>query len=404
MKYKISILLLILAIGLVGCKKGGTKQEQNTNSAKNILSDVVILGQDQIKAVGIEIGSFQMRNLTSTVKTNGQLSIAPQNQAEVSAIIGGNVKEIKVFYGQKVKKGQVLAVLEHPDYIKLQEDFAQIANELDYLKKDYLRQKELFEQGATSGKQYQMAKSKYFTAKAKYEGLRQRLKMLSINPDDVLKGKITSTIKIHSPINGVVTAININVGTYAEPGKTLFVIKNNDSIMADFLVYEKDFHKIKIGQKVNFNVSNRTNGELTGRIFAIEKQFEPDVRAVKIHATIEGNKQGLIPGMFITGQINTDSVDTRALPADAVGREGDKYYIFIVDNNALKEALKNKAIAEKFKGYSKLYAFRMVEVAKGAEDNGYVEIRLLKTLPDTAKVVVKGAYYLLSDLKKSEEE
>ncbi len=398
MKYKISILILAIGLSLVGCKSKNQNHENMQDQQHP--KDVVILSENQMKAVGIKIGTFEMRNLTSIVKTTGQLSISPQNQAEVSAIIGGNVKQINVFYGQKVRKGQVLAVLEHPDYIKLQEDFAQVANELDFLEKDYQRQKELYEQGATSGKQYQMAKSKFFTAKARYEGLRQRLKMLGINPDDVIRGKITSTIKIYSPINGTITAINIKVGTYAEPGQTLFVVKNNDSIHADLLVYEKDLHKIKIGQKVHFMVANRPDGELSGRIFAINKEFEPDVRAVRIHASIEGNKKDLIPGMFITGHINTDSVYTRSLPVDAVVREGEKYYIFIVDDQALKNEFQHRGQTQT---PEKLHAFRMVEIAKGAEDNGYVEIHLLNPLPDTTKVVVKGAYYLLSDLKKEED-
>ncbi len=402
MKHKLTYILIILGILLAGCKQQNsqhTQEEEGEEHAQN----VVILNENQMKAVGIEIGTFQMRNLTTVVKTTGQLSMSPQNQAEITAIIGGNVKSIKVFFGQKVRKGQVLAVLEHPDYIKLQEDFAQVANELDFLEKDYQRQKQLFEEGATSGKQYQMAKSKYFTARARYEGLRQRLKMLGINPDDVLSGKITPEIKILSPIDGTVNEINIKVGSYVEPGKTMFVIKNNDSLHADLLVYEKDIHKVSVGQKVHFTVANRPNGELSGRIFAMEKEFEPDVRAVKVHASINDSKKGLIPGMYITGHIHTDSIYTKTLPADAVVREGEKYYIFIVDNKALKEEHEHLAHEEN-ESEEKLYAFRMVEIAKGAEDNGYVEIRLLSPMPDTTKVVVKGAYYLLSDLKKEETE
>ncbi len=400
MKHKIAFIILILGIILSGCKSTGGNQHTETEE-ENHSSDIVILNQKQMEAVGIKIGTFQMRNLTTIVKTTGQLAMSPQNQAEVTAVIGGNVKEIKVFFGKKVRKGQVLAILEHPDYIKLQEDFAQVANELDFLEKDYQRQKQLYEQGATSGKEYQMAKSKYFTAKARYEGLRQRLKMLNIDPDKVLKGEITSTIKILSPINGTVNKIDIKVGSYAEPGKTMFVIKNNDSLHADLLVYEKDLHKVRQGQKVHFTVSNRPGEEFSGHIFAMEKEFEPDVRAVKVHTTIEGSKKGLIPGMYVTGHIHTDSILTRTLPVDAVVREGEKYYIFIVDNDALKDMHGEHTDEHE---QERLYAFRMVEIAKGKEDRDYVEVRLLSPLPDTTKVVVKGAYYLLADMKKEETE
>ncbi len=86
-----------------------------------------------------------MRNLTNVVKINGELSVPPEKTASVSAVIGGNVKQIKVFYGDYVRKGQVLAILEHPEYIGIQENFIEIANSLELLKQNYKRQKELYD-------------------------------------------------------------------------------------------------------------------------------------------------------------------------------------------------------------------------------------------------------------------
>ena len=73
---------------------------------------VVTLNIQQREALGLKLGTFQMRNLTTVVKINGQLEVPPSGSADVTAIIGGHVKEIKVFHGDKVKKGEVLAVLD----------------------------------------------------------------------------------------------------------------------------------------------------------------------------------------------------------------------------------------------------------------------------------------------------
>ena len=352
-----------------------------------------------------------MRNLTTVVKSNGQLEVPPANSADITAVIGGNVKEIKVFHGDKVRKGQLLAVLEHPDYIKLQEDFAEVANRLEFLEQEFERQKELFENNVGAGQDFQQAKAEYNTAKAKYEGLKSRLQLLNLSPDKIMQGNISNTININSPINGFVNEVNIKVGTYVDATNKLFAISDNSAIHADFMVYEKDVYLVKEGQKVHFTVSNRPSEELTATIFAIGKEFEANSRAVHVHAKINEKVSGLIPGMYINGHLHTDENYTRALPNDAIVAEGTKSFIFILD----KQALEKHVGEENHEGHEhgdeddddaaeNKTAFRMVEVIPGLKDEGYTEIRLINPLPENTQVVMNAAYYLLADMKKEETE
>src|SRR5690606_38621962 len=99
------------------------------------------------------------------------------------------------------------------------------------------------------------------------------------------------------------------------------------------MVYENDVHLLKNGQKVDFTVSNRPGEELSATIFAIGKEFEPNTRAVHIHARLDKNPGNLIPGMYVSGHIHTDENYTRTLPNDAVVTEGTKSYIFILDES-----------------------------------------------------------------------
>ena len=182
------------------------------------------------------------------------------------------------------------------------------------------------------------------------------------------------------------------------------------------MVYENDVHLLKEGQKVDFTVSNRPGEELTATIFAIGKEFEPNTRAVHIHARLNNNPGNLIPGMYVSGHIHTDENKVRALPNDAVVTEGTKSYIFILDEsvtgqeheeagheaeNHEEHASKSEhAHEEEADGHA--MAFRMVEVVTGKQDGGYTEIKLLQNLPDDTQIVMNAAYYLLSDLNKDE--
>ena len=405
----------------ISCSQSNKVREENSVHNETEQEGIVTLNKKQREALKLQVGSFHFRNLTTVVKINGQLEVAPASSADITAVIGGNVKEIKVFHGDKVKQGQILAVLEHPDYILLQEDFAAMNSRLGYLEKEYERQKELFENNVGAGKDYQLVKADFTTAKARYAGLKARLELLNISPQSVMEGNITKSIRILSPINGYVNEVNIKLGTYLDARDKLFSITDNSDLHADFLVYEKDVHLIKEGQLVHFTVSNRPEDEFTAEIFAIGKEFETNTRAVHIHADLTNNPGNLIPGMYISGHFHTDAIFSQTLPEDAVVGEGTKSYIFVREmegedhhEDVLSEEVQQHGETESLVDHdheneaseieNDEMAFRMVEVITGMNDAGYVEIKLLDSLFDEPKIVQNAAYYLLADLKKGETE
>ena len=423
---KIKIIIAFIAItSLMSCNTNDKVANESEEHEEHSGEGIVILNKNQREALNLKLGTFQMRNLSTVVKTNGQLEVPPSGSADITAVIGGNVKEIKVFHGDKVSKGQTLVILQHPDYIVLQEEFSEIANKLVYLKQEFERQKELYENNIGAGRDFQKTKAEYNTAKAKYEGLKLRLDLLNLSPDKVMKGHISNSITIKSPINGYVNEVNIKVGSYVDAKDILFEITDNTSIHADFMIYEKDVHLIKEGQKVHFTVSNRPNEEFMATVFAIGKEFESNTRAVHAHAKINETVSGLIPGMYITGHLHTDENYTLALPNDAIVTEGTKSFIFVLDNESLEEhghaeADEHDHDAEEnheeeanhdndeeghdheINTNNENMGFRMVEIITGLKDDGYTEVKLIDSLPENTKVVMNVAYYLLSDLKKDE--
>ncbi|MGQ1911215.1 efflux RND transporter periplasmic adaptor subunit [Marinifilum sp. RC60d5] len=438
MKTKIFLAFIMVAT-MLSCNSEKKDSHEGEEHEEHGVEGAVVLNARQREALNLKLGSFQMRNLTTLVKSNGQLEVPPSGSAEVTAIIGGNVKTINVFHGDRVKKGQLLAVLEHPDYISLQEGFAEISSKLEFIEKEYARQKELFENNVGAGRDYQQTKSEYNTIKAKYEGLKSRLQLLNLSPDKVKEGEISSTISILSPINGFINDINIKVGTYVDAKDILIEITDNSAVHADFMIYEKDVHLIKEGQKIHFIVSNRHDEELTATIFAIGKEFETDSRAVHIHAKINEKITGLISGMYISGHIHTDENYTRTLPNDAIVTEGTKSFIFVLDNESMEEhdhdghddgndgheddgheddgheevenhdndndeGHNHDEHANELNKENDEMTFRMVEVMTGLKDEGYTEIKLIDPLPENTQIVMNAAYYLLSDMGKEETE
>jgi cobalt-zinc-cadmium efflux system membrane fusion protein len=122
----------------------------------------------------------------------------------------------------------------------------------------------------------------------------------------------------------------------------------------------------------------------------VGKRFEESPRAVHVHAEIEEKDFHLVAGMYIKGKIFTQANNLMALPETAVITEDGKTYIFITTQT--KEA------------QNKEYEFQMFEVKTGQKEGGWIEINLLKPLPENAQIVQNGAYYLIAEMMKSEAE
>ncbi|MCB0563922.1 MAG: efflux RND transporter periplasmic adaptor subunit [Phaeodactylibacter sp.] len=354
----------------------------------------VALDAAQRAAIGLKVDTLPLRNLTTTVMANGSLEVPPQNEADVSVFLGGNIRQINVIEGDRVRKGQPLALLEHPDFIEMQTDFRELASHLEFLKAEYQRQQRLYDGNAGAGQDYQRARSEHQAAQARYEGLRIKLNMLGIRPDEVLEGKLARYLPVPSPISGAVKKVLIRIGQHVEPNASLFELVDNHHIHADLMVFEKDVSKIRAGQQVHFTVANQPGQVYRAEVYAIGSVFEDEPRALHLHADIKNANAALLPGMYIQGRITVDNYATYALPTDGIVQEGGKSYLFVLEEHPEEHATAGE----------EPWIFRQVEVMIGAEDMGWIEARPLEELPPGAMVAHSGAYYLLSERQKEELE
>lgn len=383
MNYKI-VTIISLFFVFTSCKNNitETKKEEETKTEEAAVTELQ-LTDAQIKAINLQVGNFEYRNLTTTLKINGKLSLPPQHQAEVSILNGGVVKSIAVEEGQFVNAGKTLAIIANTEVIQLQQDYLENSANLTYLEKEYQRQKALRDEDINAGKTYQQAQRELEIVQAKKQTLKSKLAQLGINANNLSPNNVASNIAITAPISGYIQHINLSMGKYAEANAVLFEIVDNRYLHLDLKVFEKDLHKIKEGQQILFSDANDITHSHPATIFAINKAFEPNEQAVLVHAKINETTETLLPGMYVEARVKIDNTKAMALPTDAIVSNGDDHYIFI-------QTGKN--------------AFKQIRVNIGASDMGYTEVIPIDEVAETAKVVTKGAYYLLSELTKGSGE
>ena len=390
---KLSVLcgaFAIFAVTLIACNE---KKAEETKEEEKETTEVA-LSESQYKTVGIETGIVEDRNLNKVIKANGYTTVPPQNSAEVSTLIGGTVKDIYVLEGTFVNKGKVLATIQNLEVIGMQEDYQSAAANVEYLQLEYNRQKTLSDENVNPRKTFQEVKAKLAAERARAQAAKNKLDALHVNT----KGT-TSVVPIVSPISGFVGKINIAKGAFANTGVSLFEVTDNSQMHLDLNVYEKDLGSISIGQVIDFVLTNQSNKSIKGKIFGINKSFSNESKTVAVHAKIDpADAKGLIPGMYVSANINITNTTVPALPKDAVVRNADKYFVFVQEENHPEEKHEHKE-GEKEETHEKEIHFKAIEVVPGTTDLGFTEVKFVDKIDSQAKIVTKGAFYLLSAMK-----
>lgn len=378
----ISLYSLTLILTLSSCS--GKKEEEktvyeNTKFAENNKNSVH-LTEKQIQSVGLTITSIQNRNMEKLVRLNGKAEIAPSHINSVSSIMGGHIKSINVINGSHFNKGQVLAVVEDPQFIQLQQDYLVTKAQLQAARLNFNRQKDLNTSKASSDKTMQTAQADYATLNASLKGLEEKLRIIGINTKGLHTGNIRSRISIHAPFTGFVSKILVNNGQYINPADTLFELINPAGLLLELKVFENDVNDIQTGQEIL--VYNNQNPELksNAKIVSVVPSIENGGSATAI-AKLSSVNAEFVKGMYINAEVKISSRYTQGLPNEAVVSYENKSYVF--------EDLGKSS-------------YKMIPVVTGISDDQFTEIIKSDFLKDK-KIVQKGAYSLLMMLKNKAE-
>lgn len=359
---------------LISCKE--TKTETPTEKDNGL----TVISTNQFKTMAMEIGTPIEQDFDVTVKASGRIDVPPQNRAKITSFIGGYVKSTSLLVGNKVIKGQALLTMENTEFLDIQKDYLEVAEQITYLKSEFERQKTLYDEKITSQKNYLKAESDYRRAKGMYQSLRAKLVLLNINPSNVEKGKLTSVVTIYSPISGDIVIMNANVGMYIAASDVILEIVDTNHLHLELAVFEKDILKIKIGQGITFTVPEASKEVFKAEVHLVGKSIEGNDRTINVHGHLDDAiKQKLLTGMFVEAQIITDSKKGLAIPKDALISENQKYFVLLLKK-------------EDAKGYS----FEKVPVEKGASSENFVEILPNKQVNVSSKLLTKGVFDIVN--------
>jgi cobalt-zinc-cadmium efflux system membrane fusion protein len=321
-------IVIIAVLGIfTACSENETAIEQ-TQQIEETATEVD-LTSEQLAVNNYTIGKPTLHPFSETINATGVIDLPPSHRHVISNYVAGYIKTIKVIPGDPVKKGQVLAVIEHQGILELQERYIKAESEKAYLEQEYERLKKLFEENVVAQKDFTAAKSKFLSIEAQANSLKQQLQLINLSPKNVRTGNISSSYVVLAPANGIISKINASTGEWVGNDKQLMTMVDPDHIHLELEVFAKDIHKIEEGQSIAFGLHGEGGHPYLAHIHRIGAEVMAD-RRVLVHAHPESNAVNLTIGAYVDGKIMLDTDSLLALPSTAVTTLDDQSFVLMV--------------------------------------------------------------------------
>jgi cobalt-zinc-cadmium efflux system membrane fusion protein len=289
------ILIFIVTLTIISC--GNYKSEQTNEVA--ISTPVEITKTNDIEADAI----------TSATRTNNQpifngvLVIPPQYHATVTLFMDGVVKSTSLLSGTFVRRGELLAILENPEYITLQQSYIESHAQEEFLEIEFRRQETLANNDATSQKRLQESKAEYLSMKSRREAAAAQLKLLGFVPAQILANGIIPQLELRAPIAGYVANVQINTGTHVAAGSTVCDILDKSKMLLKLTIFERDINRINVGDDLIFRANGMGMQEFNAKVISLGQTVGNESRSLEVFATVIDNSPQFRPGMYINAQV-----------------------------------------------------------------------------------------------------
>ncbi|MGA6828780.1 efflux RND transporter periplasmic adaptor subunit [Nitrospira sp. NS4] len=379
-------LAALVFAGLMGCDRPPDQTPDAKTPPVTEKQGVLRLTPEELARTAIEVapvvrGQLHVpREFPATVQSN-------ENElAEVTTLIRGRVVKVHVDVGQDVKKDTLLAMLHSTDLGVAEGAYLKARAKLHEAELAYERAKDLHEHKAVSLAELQRREAEMKTARADARETQNRLELLGVPREEVVRLDREHTIKadvpLRAPFDGRVIMRNITRGEVVETQQKLFTVADLSDVWVVGNVPEKDVQFIRKDQKVDVIVSAYPHAIFSGTITYIGDVLDPATRTMRLRVTVPNPDRLLKPQMFATVRVyGAPTPDALTIPLSAVHNGSTGNMVFV--QRGMNE-------------------FEARTVTLGTEQGEIVTV--VDGLNEREQVVTKGSFVLKSEMERHKIE
>ena len=337
---------------------------------------VLVLNEQQIQAAGIQLAKAQPRQISSVLSLPGEVRFDEDRTSHIVPRAAGVVESVRVNLGQKVKQGELLAVIASQQISDQRSELAASERRFELARTTFQRERQLWQDKISAEQDYLLARQTLQEAEIALNNARQKMNALSGSA--VLVGG--NRYELRAPFAGVVVEKHLGVGEVVSETSAAFTLSDLSQVWVTFGVFPKDLNKVQVGRPVKVS-STEMGTDVMGTVAYVGNLLGEQTRTAMVRVNVPNPDDSWRPGLFVAVQVATDTYSAAVtVPVEAIQTVEDKPSLFV-------------RTAEGF-------ATRHVEL--GVSENGFVEVR--QGLEAGAQVAAVGSFVLKSELGKASAE
>ncbi len=354
-------------------KKEGTASDKAAQQTNDQLIRPVADLAAKLKTAPVE--SIEWR---TKLKVSGGIDLDEKRVARVGSTVSGRVTDVRVLRGDKVKKGDVLALVHSSELASAQMDYLKAFAAFDLAKKSSARAQILFKEGVISSAEQQKRDSERLSSEAEWSASKDQMQILGMSHAEIQQvektRQISSIIAIRSPIDGVVIDRKVSKGQVLEPADMAYSIAELSQVWVVGEVPERYSAQMRLGKQVQIIIPALSNEVRTAQLSYVADTVTPQTRTLRVRAELDNRDGRLKPEMLATLQIDGAPQQRLVVPVKAVFREDnlDKVFVRVADNQ-----------------------YRIQVITLGEEEDNYRPVE--SGLSAIDQIVVEGVFQLNSD-------
>jgi cobalt-zinc-cadmium efflux system membrane fusion protein len=328
---------------------------QTNNSAAEKPDDKVCISDSMAKIIRIDMAGESQIN--DEVKLTGEVSFNDNKVVKVYPFSSGQISKVMVSLGDKVGRGQTLAIIKSADVAGNYSDLSAANNDVSIAKKQMDNAEALYKNGIASEKEYMEAKENYSKAMSNANKIQNQI---AINGGGQTSANGIYVVK--APIGGYVVEKNAEQGSFIRTDNTqnLFTVGDIKDVWIWANVYETDVAKVKEGYTATVTTLAYPDKVFTGKVDKVNEILDPQTKVMKVRIAL--NNAGLLlkPEMFANILIqNKEIKEMITIPASAIVSDNGKSYVVIYHDKCNLE-------------------LRQVDVLKTVSDKAYIRSGMQK--------------------------
>ncbi|MGO8793248.1 MAG: efflux RND transporter periplasmic adaptor subunit [Candidatus Sulfotelmatobacter sp.] len=319
-----ALMLTALTATLVSC----SSEREAVNAAPEIVSNVSVI-------------SAQAATVPDMVDAVGTIRAAKTSQP--AAQMMGTIVEIRVREGDRVQRGQVLAVIDDAQPraaldrataadLAAQQEIAASQSDFTLADSTFKRYQTLYEKKSVSPQEFDEVKARYQAAQAHREiaGAEQAQAKAALQQ---VRTALSYT-HIVAPFDGLVTEKKADVGTLASPGMPIFTIEDLRRYRLEATVNETDLRYVHQGQQLPVSVDALGDRQLKGKVVEIVPVADAASRSILVKVEVPSDP-ALRSGLFGRVQFARGERSVLLIPHDSVVERGQLQGIYVLDQNRI---------------------------------------------------------------------